>query len=234
LSRHRYVITYSLLVVIALLSQWLFYQQFSESSADYQPLPPPPSASHLQLLSLGDPIPLAQFLNLWLQSHDRQPGLNVSYRQLDYPRLIRWLEQLIRLHPESRYPLLAAAKLYGNVGDPERQRLMFDFVYHQFLDHPEERWQWLAHVAILAKHDLNDLPLALKYSQALTEHANARHIPYWVRDMQIIILKDMGKHESAALLIGALLANDELNDPKEIRFLTEELENLAIGTTTEE
>lgn len=222
----RYLAGYTLLMALALLSQWLLHAQFNTSTKNYQPLPPSPSASHLQLLSLGDPVPLAQFLNLWLQSHDRQPGLNISYRQLDYPRLIEWLEQLIDLHPQSRYPLLAAAKLYGNVGDPNRQRLMFNFVYDKFNEDPANRWQWLAHVAILAKHDLQDLPLALKYTQALTEHANARHIPYWVRDMQIIILKDMGKHESAKLLIGALLANHELNDPEEVEFLTEQLNEL--------
>ena len=34
-----------------------------------------------------------------------------------------------------------------------------------FLKHQTNRWQWMAHAVLIARHRLNDLPLALKYAR---------------------------------------------------------------------
>ena len=44
--------------------------------------------------------------------------------------------------------------------------------------------------------------------------------------MRIFILADIGEVEAATVLLGGLLAGGELTDPREIRFLTERLEEL--------
>jgi len=189
-------------------------------------LPPAPSAESLELSSLGDPIVLAKVLMLWLQAFDNPPGVSIPFRHLNYDRVEAWLDRILSLDPRAQYPLLAASRLYGYVPDPGKERKMADFVYRKFLQDPDRRWRWLAQVAIMAKHRLHDLPLALKYARAISEHATGPGVPFWARDMTALILEDMGELQSARVLIGGLLAGGQITDPHELRFLKQRLREL--------
>lgn len=192
-----------------------------------QDLDPPPSASTLSVVSLGDPIPLAQMLTLQLQAFDNQPGVSIPFAALDYGRVQAWLERILGLDPAGQYPLLMASHLYAQVsGHPEKQRQMSEFVYDQFLLDPDRRWPWLAHVAIMAKHRLTDLPLALRYADAIRNHATGPDVPSWARQMHIFIREDMGEYEAAKVLLGGLLASGTVKDPHEQHFLMERLKTL--------
>ena len=184
----------------------------------------------LRLISLGDPLVTARGLMLWLQAFDNQPGISIPFAALDYDKLRGWLARILALDPKGQYPLLAASRLYAQVPVPEKQRAMLAFVYEQFFHDPDRRWPWLAHGVIIARHDLQDLPLALKYAQGITQHATGPGVPYWARDMSILILEDMGEPERARALIGELLERGDITDPGEIRFLEKKREALGIGT----
>lgn len=201
----------------------------------WQALQPKPSAravalgepgqpAVLQAAALGEPIALAQFLTLYLQAFDNQPGVSIPFLDLDYSRVIAWLEAILALDPASQYPLLMASQLYSQVPDPARQRQMCEFVRRQFEADPDRRWRWLAHCAIVAKHRLGDARLALAYAEAITR--DARLASSWARQMRIFILEDMGETEAAMVLLGGLLASGEVTEPKEIHFLTQRLEQL--------
>ena len=136
----------------------------------------------------------------------------------------QWLDAILGLDPASQYPLLMAAQLYGQVPDHKKQRQMCEFVRHQFERDPDRRWRWLAHCAIMAKHRLKDMPLALSYAEDIAR--KAKGAPYWARQMRIFLLEDMGEAESAAILLGGLLASGEVTDPREIHFLMERLKRL--------
>jgi hypothetical protein len=41
-----------------------------------------------------------------------------------------------------------AAQLYAQVPVADKQRQMFEFVHRKFLEDPNRRWRWLAHIAI--------------------------------------------------------------------------------------
>jgi hypothetical protein len=101
---------------------------------------------------------------------------------------------------------------------------MCDFVRREFEQDPNRRWRWLAHCAIMAKHRLRDIPLALAYADAIARHAT--RAPSWARQMRIFVLEDMGEIEAATILLGGLLASGEVTDPQEIHFLTERLKAL--------
>jgi hypothetical protein len=159
---------------------------------------------------------------LWLQAYDSQAGKIVSYQQLNYDVLQQWLAQILRLDPKGQYPLLAASYFYSMIGEPYKKRQMLEFVYQQFFIDPATRWRWLAHAAILAKHRLKDLPLALKYAEAIAAHASP-DMPYWTQEMRLFILEDMGELERARLIIGGMLANGQITEPNEIKFLNEKL-----------
>lgn len=184
----------------------------------------PPDTASLRLVSLGEPIALAHALALYLQAFDNQPGISIPYRELDYGVVEAWLQAALVLDPRGHYPLMMAAHLYSLVPDEAKQRRMLDFVHRAFLADPDGRWRWLAHAAIVAKHRLKDMPLALRYAEEIaTKAGSARG---WARQMRIFILEDMGETEAAKVLLGGLLASGEVSDPAEIRFLTERLEKL--------
>jgi hypothetical protein len=103
---------------------------------------------------------------------------------------------------------------------------MLEFVYREFLRDPNQRWPWLAHAALLAKHRLGDLPLALRYASAIDERVTAPDVPLWARQMRIFILEDLNELDAAKILLGGLLASGKIRDPAELRFLKQRLEEL--------
>lgn len=216
-----------MLLAAALAAQliWHGLQPAPLARADELPTAPDPVA--LRAVSLGTPVAAAQLLVLYLQAFDNQPGISIPFRNLDYRRVTGWLNTALRLDPHSGYPLMMASQLYGQVADRERQRLMCDFVHARFLEIPDERWRWLAHCAIMAKHRLGDPVLALRYATDITRYAGAAS--GWARQMRIFILEDIGETESAKVLLGGLLANGEITDPAELHFLTERLKALENG-----
>jgi hypothetical protein len=211
-------------LLLALQITWRAMQ--AAPSAYAEALAPPPSVAAAQLASLGEPITLSGLLALRLQAFDNQPGISIPFAALDYGRLTAWLGTLLELDPHSNYPLLMSSYLYAQVPDPAKQRLMLDFTYRQFLADPDRRWRYLAHAALIAKHRLHDLPLALTYARAIQQHARDRGIPHWASQMPIFILEDMGEREAAKIELGALLATGNITDPQEKHFLTERYSEL--------
>lgn len=202
---------------------WSIY--ITHPTTHFTNLPNAPSQTELKLLSLGDTVSSAKLLMLWLQTFEHQGGKFASYRDLDYVQLQQWLTAIITLDPHAEYPLLAASHLYTTVPDKNKQVLMLEFIYTQFWYAPHERWQWLAHAAILAKHRLHDLPLALKYAQAIAQYASP-DMPLWAQSMPAFILEEMGELEAARIVLGGLLTRGYIKDPQEINFLNNRLEQL--------
>jgi len=216
------------LILISVSAQILWHHAQQNNQAVAKNLMNPPSASSLQLLSFGDPITLAKVLMLWLQAFDNQPGISIPFNDLDYNKVQRWLTSILLLDPRGQYPLKAAAHLYANVPNEAKQRQILDFIYQQYLLDPKNRWPWLAHAAIVAKHRTKDLSLALKFSQAIADETDSNAIPHWASQMNLVILEDMGEFETVQYLIGGLLKSGKINDPNEINFLNRRLTGLQI------
>lgn len=191
-----------------------------------RPLPAAPRVEAARLLGLGDDVLAAKLLMLWLLGFDRQDGVSLAWRSLDYGRLRDWLALVLRLDPHAQYPLLAASRLYGEVADPARSRVMLEFVADAFEADPGRRWPWLAHAVFVARHRLHDDTLALRYAARLAA-AQAPGIPGWARQLQIFVLEDIGELEAAEILIGGLLESGRLADPGEIAFLKRRLLEIA-------
>ena len=189
-------------------------------------LPPPPSTALLRLASLGEPVAAAKLLMLHLQSFDYRAGSRVPYRDLDYERVVAWLDHIVDLDPSAQYPLMTASRIYAEVPDPAKQRLMLDFVYRRYLEDPNRRWPWLAHAAYVAKHQLKDLPLARRYDVALEKFTTTPDAPLWVRQMEFFILEDMNELEAAKILLGGLVASGQIKDARELAMLQARLKGL--------
>lgn len=216
----------ALVLVLTLQAGWHHHSR-DRGGVQAEPLPFPPSAAILRGMSLGEPELLSRLLMLWLQAFDNQPGISLSYAELDYDRVEAWLAVISELDPRSQYPYLAAIRLYAQINAPEKRRQMYEFVYRAYLQAPTRRWRWLAEAAIGAKHKLGDIELAYRYARALREQGPAVQIPGWARQMEIFLLEDLGEQASARVLLGGLLDSGQIEDPAELLFLKRELERLG-------
>ena len=214
------------LLALALCAQLAISAWRPAVSAVASDLPVPPRAGVLQTAALGEPGVLARFGMLWLQAFDYQPGISLSFRDLDYGRVEGWLACFLALDPAFEYPLLAAARLYGEVADPPRQRRMIAFIRSAFADDPAARWRWMTHAVFLAKHRLHDLDLALDLARELAAVDEAAPVPGWARQMHIFVLEDMGELDSARVILGGLLDSGRITDPHEQFFLSQRLAEL--------
>ena len=66
----------------------------------------------LRAMSLGEPQALSQWLTLYLQAFDNQPGVSIPFAALDYARVSAWLKAALALDPAAQYPLMMASQLY--------------------------------------------------------------------------------------------------------------------------
>ena len=215
-----------IILTIAFLCQLYLSSSRSLASINVKALPEPPSQIESQLIGLGDSIATSKIFMLWLQAFDNQPGVSVPFKNLDYLRVIDWLERILVLDPKGQYPLLAAGRIYGVVADDEKKRQMLAFISEQFSKDPNRRWPSMVHAIYVAKHRLKDYPLALKFAHAVARQVTANDIPPWVKQMEIYVLEDMGEIESAKILIGGLLESGAITDAHEIQFLLGRLEKL--------
>jgi hypothetical protein len=210
-------------LALALVAQVVLHGTGAPPMARARDLPPAPGLPMLRALALGEEAALAGSLMLWLQAFDHQPGISVPFRELDYERVVTWLDRILALEPRSQYPLLSAARVYSEVPDEARRRRVLEFVRARFRDDPARRWPWMAHAVFVAKHRIGDLPLALDLARELRMNAVAADLPAWARQMEFFVLEDLGELESAKVLLGGLIESGTITDPNEIRFLTERL-----------
>ena len=214
------------MLVAALAIQLFWHSQQEPIVAKAEDLPRPMSPRAYVMSSFGEPVAAAKVLNLWLQAFDNQPGISIPLHSLDYDVVTDWLDTILELDPRGHYPMLVAARVYGSVSVDEKQREMMDYIFYKFNEDPNKHWRWLAHAVITAKHELKDMQLALKYAHALAEKATGENVPYWARDMKIIVLEDMGEVAAAKILVGGLIASGEITDPYELNFLENKIHTL--------
>lgn len=214
------------LLAIAVAAQIGWQSAHRAAAATAADLPAAPSAQALRLASLGETAALSRLAMVWLLAFDSRGDNSIPYRQLDYERLTAWLGAILATDPRSQYPLFAAARIYADNSDPAKVRRMCEFVYAAFAEDPNRRWPALAQAALLAKHRLNDLPLARRYAAAIQRLTTDPTVPSWARQMEIFILEDMDEFEAAKVMLGGLLATGRIRDADERRFLQERLEEI--------
>jgi len=193
-------------------------------------LPPAPSAVMLRSASFGEPEFAARIAMLYLQSFDLRGDNAIPYQRLDYGRLVAWLRAILETDPRSGYALFSAARIYADNPDALKCRAVLEFLRDAFERDPDRRWPWLAPAALVAKHRLRDLPLALRYARAVDQRARDPRAPLWAKQMEIFILEDMNELEAAKIMLGGLIASGRVRDPRELRFLQQRLDRLLANS----
>jgi hypothetical protein len=218
------------LLLLAAHIAWRAHEPLPPAQAGFLPAPPPLAVA--RAASLGEPVALAGLATLWLQSVGDAPGAATPFAQLDYVRLEAWLDTLLALDPFADAPLLLASHVFSQVPDPDRVRRMLAFTRRAFAADPDRRWRWLTHAALIAKHRLNDTPLALDYARAVASHTHSPPVPHWARQMPIFLLEELGEVEAARMELSAWLASGSVTDPAERRFLGARLLELETAETS--
>ena len=172
---------------------------------------------------MGSEQLFSYLLVMRLQFHDNQAGKHIRYSQLDYERLVDWLDQIYQLNPQSEYPTMLASRVYSQTKDKVRLKIILEYIDRTFMYNPQLHWRRLAEASVIAKHQLGDLQLALQMAEKLSRQPTSVIMPSWARDMQFILLGDMNEFETAITIIVALLQSEAVNDPDEARFLKEKL-----------
>jgi len=210
---------------LILLGLQVLVHQFTlhQKAVSYRPLVSPFPASIYQGLSMGYEQLFSYLLAIRLQLHDNQAGKHIRYSQLDYHRLVNWLDQIYQLNTQSEYTMLLASRVYSQTRDKERLRTILEYIDRTFMQNPQLHWRRLAEASVIAKHKLGDLQLALQMAEQLSSQPASVVMPRWARDMQFILLGDMNEFETAITIIVALLQTEAVNDPDELHFLQEKL-----------
>jgi hypothetical protein len=208
-----------ILLAVSLAAQLAWQASRGPPAPQAADLPSAPPAALLRAASFSEVEATARLAMLYLQAYDLRGDNAVPYQHLDYGRLIAWLRAIVATDPKSGYALFSAARVYTENPDAAKCRAMLEFLHEEFARDPERRWPWLAHAALIAKHRLNDLPLALRYARAIDRQARDPRAPLWAKQMQVFILEDLDELEAARVVLGGLIASEQIRDPHELQFL---------------
>jgi hypothetical protein len=211
----------------------LFKLAFEPVTVTEKDIPRPVPAEHLRLIALGEPQLASKLVSFWLLTVDVQAGRWLRLEHLNYPNLTGWLETIQQLDPESDYPGTVASGVFIDVKDPGRIRWIIDFVQRNFQQAPDRRWRWMAQCAVLAKYRLHDLPLALKLAADMRARTHPEILPAWARDMEFLLLQEMGELETAYQVILGILQSGQVLEPREQVFLLQRLQELERDPMTQ-
>ncbi|MEM7565367.1 MAG: hypothetical protein AAF353_20380 [Pseudomonadota bacterium] len=210
--------------VLLFAAQLLFHKQTVQSlDVDYRPLPSPLNASVYQGISMGSHGLIGHLEAIRLQLHDNQLGRHFSYNRMDYAVLVDWLETISDISPDNEYPLILASRIYSSTPEPEQLLRLIGFIESRFDQNPQLYWRRMTEAALIAKHQLNDLELALKLAEQVAIQPESIEMPHWARDFRFLLLAELNQLESAIAIIQALLETNSIQDPDELRFLNEKL-----------
>ena len=189
----------------------------------YQDLPVPMDIGSYQAMSFGSQKLMGYLLSIKLQLHDTQAGQHLPYSKISYDNLVNWLELLERLDKDSEYPQMLASRIYSNTPNEDQLRRLLQFVEASFLRDPQLHWRRLTEAVILARHRIDDLPLASRLASLLSSQPKNISMPAWARDMHFLILAELNEFEASIAIITALLESGEVLDNDEVRFLKQKL-----------
>lgn len=194
---------------------------------------PAPQRQWLQLASLNERRAAAVAATLYVQSFDAQAGHSVPMNQLDLERLQQWLALASELKPQLAYPSFLTSRFLVERADPALSRQMLDWILERHRISPAAHWPALAHAVQLARHQLGDNALARKLAAGLSQTDPAIRLPDWARQMQAFLQRDSDELEEARALVGGLITDANMNDPRAIAVLMQDLREIERRLSTD-
>jgi hypothetical protein len=207
-----------ILLAAALFLHAALALQQRERRAEWPGVPPAPPALTAAALALGDAQLFYRAAALALQNMGDGGAQVTPLAEYDHARLADWLDLLDRLDPKARHAPTLAAYYFGQTPDPDGLRRIVAYLSRVGARDPARNWRWLTHAAYLARHRLNDLPLALAVARNLAGLPEGQ-VPLWARQMPAFLLAEAGEREAARDLMATILATDANLSPDEIALI---------------
>ena len=204
---------------------WLYSKNIQK---EWENVPLAPSLFKADMTFLGDRQMAYRAYAYFLQNLGNVDGKTVSLKKYDYTNLKDWFFLTYELDPESDIVPALAAYYFGAVQDPEKTRLVLEYLKVIGSSPKEERWRWLGHAVYLARHQLKDNELALDLAYALSENKSP-DLADWAKQMPAFILADEGDSDLAyKIMLNLLISNVDKMHPNEVNFMVDYICNTLL------
>lgn len=199
-AKEKTVLILFTFAVLANIALWFYGRDLRGS---WQAVPPVPNQTSAHLMAFGDAQLAYRMVGIMLQNFGDTGGRSTPLREYDYEALTRWLRLADKLDPKSNFTPYLAAMYFGSVDEPSKLPPLLEYLSEVGQRPGGENWRWLAHASYLARFEMNDLELALKYARILA--ALPGDLPAWTRQMPGFILNAQGNKEEALAVMMQIL-----------------------------
>lgn len=222
------LLTWAVLFVALLCNAVLWYS-VRDHRHQWLNVPPAPSAFQAGLMALGDNQLAYRLFGFLLQNSGDTGGRVTAFRDYNYERLHSWFMMMHDLDPRGWFMPYLAAYYYGAIpdepGQDEKLAYVVDYLRVVGL-HPSDRhWFWLAHAALIARYNMQDLDLALEIAREV-QNLDQDELPLWAAQMPVFIHAAKGEEEAAHDMIMNVLRESGDDMTPQDRFVL--LEHLCL------
>lgn len=195
-----------------------------ETSAHWGGVPPVPTENGARIMTLGDEQLSYRFGAITLQNLGNSGGRVTAIKDYDYQKLGQWFWLLHGLDPASNHVPMMAAYYFGATQKPEDIAVVVEYLGAIGQNPVGNKWRWLVHAIFLARHRMDDLPLALDMAYALSRMQPVGDVlPGWARQMPAFVLAEQGEKQTARRLMEDILMTATDLHPNEVSFMRDYL-----------
>lgn len=169
-------------------------------------VPPAPSVIGIGASFLDDKALAYRSSSLALQNFGNI-GQAQNLNNYDYETLGKWFMLLDKLDPHSNFVPYLAAYYFGAASDGKKLPAVIEYLEEVGTRPGPGKWRWLVQAIYLSRHKMDNIDEALRLSKKLGSIYKPP-MPLWTRNMQSMILSDMGDRQTAYLLMLEILKSD--------------------------
>ena len=199
--------TLKIALILAVLSNVLFWFYSRDVRSQWLNIPPVPSTFSALSTTLGDQQFASRVISMMIQNFGSTGGRVTPIKNYDFEKLGDWMMLHYRLDPKSSITPFMAAYYFGASQDPTKIRPIIEYLRVAGNSAEGERWRWLAQAVYLARFKLKDLDLSLEMAYDLAAIPKDDY-PVWAKQMPANILNQQGEKEAALQMMLSIL-NDK-------------------------
>ena len=214
-----------LVLGVALILNALVWYYSSPRLPQWANVPPAPSQMSFAASFLGDKELAYRSAAMTMQSFGNAAGQVMALKDYNYKNLGTWFDLGDSLNQESNYiPFLAGYYFAGNQ-EPSQLMPVINYLRRVGTYSGEEKYRYLGQAVFLARHKMNNMPLAMELAKELAATYKTG-MPGWVAQMPAIVASGMGEKEMAYNLMLDTLQNKSAGmDAAEINYMIDEICN---------
>lgn len=225
----RHQITVYLVLIFAVVLNVGIWLTTRDKLPEWANVPPPPTKLAASAGFLGDDELAYRSLAITLQSFGNSTGQVIALKDYNYHNLGKWFFLEDSLNSRSEYVPFLAGNYFGASQDPSQLGPLIDYLRVVGKRPEGEKWRWLGMAVFLARHRMNDMPLALSLSEELAKTYRPG-MPAWPLQMKAIVASSMGEKDMAyGMMLEMLNTQAKTMDPAETRYMIDYICNTILS-----